>query len=520
MSRAGRQVRFRAFFAALAAALLATPWLLVPSFGPTPTVLQACLAGLVLLLWLGVAKAPGQNPPRTPALALALPLALAWSFAAVVNGVIAIAQSIGTPGTEVHGLLRQRNQLATLLGIGLLSLCFLQAQAQARRLRGLLLAAAVLLSVAAALTSSRTASMHWVLVTGFTAWLAARQLPAARWTALVALATHLAVLAAAPWLQATTAWDRVETAPACVSRLVLWRNALHLAGERFWTGWGLGEFDYAHYATLYPGERFCLIADNAHNLFLHVAVELGVPAAVALAVGLSIGVWRAQPWRERRTDRLLCWGVLALVGVHSLVEYPLWYGPFQLAVAVCVVHLLRTRGGAAQPFPLPGEGLNGGPREEVSLARGGPLPHTPPWAVGIRWLRVLALCACALALAWIAWDYHRIAQLYLAPDKRLAAYRVQPLAHARESALFRQQVDFAEFTTTPLNAGNAARLAVIGERALHYSPEPRVIEKLIDALRLAGDESRVQWHRQRFEAAFPQAHASWLLRQRSQAVSN
>ena len=164
-----------------------------------------------------------------------------------------------------------------------------------------------------------------------------------------------------------------------------------------------------------------------------------------------------------------------------------------------------------------------GPREEVLPARDGPLPGPSPKREGMgrrRKLRAVAISALAMCLAWVAWDYVRIAQLYLAPDKRLAEYRVQPLAHARESVLFRQQVDFAEFTTTPLNADNAARLAVIGERALHYSPEPRVIEKLIAAQHLSGDNTQAHWHRQRFEAAFPQAHASWLLRQRSEAVSN
>ena len=72
---------------------------------------------------------------------------------------------------------------------------------------------------------------------------------------------------------------------------------LHLIAQKPWTGWGWGELKYAHYMASYPGERFCDILGNAHNLPLHLAVTLGLPLALAACAGLLTLLWRAHPWR-------------------------------------------------------------------------------------------------------------------------------------------------------------------------------------------------------------------------------
>ena len=107
---------------------------------------------------------------------------------------------------------------------------------------------------------------------------------------------------------------------------------LALIVQHPWLGWGWRELGYAHYIHLYDGPRFCDILDNAHNLPLHLAVELGVPVAVTTCGLLGWWVVRAKPWAETDATRRMAWTVLAVVGLHSLLEYPLWYGPFQIAV--------------------------------------------------------------------------------------------------------------------------------------------------------------------------------------------
>lgn len=37
----------------------------------------------------------------------------------------------------------------------------------------------------------------------------------------------------------------------------------------------------------------------------------------------------------------MAWMILSVIGLHSMLEYPLWYGPFQLTVLLCLVLLWR-----------------------------------------------------------------------------------------------------------------------------------------------------------------------------------
>ena len=229
----------------------------------------------------------------------------------------------------------------------------------------------------------------------------------------------------------------------CTSRMVLWSNVLHLIAQKPWTGWGWGELDYAHYKTLYGGARFCDILDNAHNLPLHLAVELGLPLACALMFGGLYLVLRLAPWPEAGPGRQLAWGVLLMVRVHSMVEYPLWYGPFQMAVVLAALMLRRD-------------------------------PRPPRLAVPL-----LAL-AVVLCMAYAMWDYRRISQLYLAPAERAAAYREATLEKALESVVFQRQVAFAMLGITVLTQANARAMNELALDMLHFSPEPKVIETVID----------------------------------------
>ena len=279
-----------------------------------------------------------------------------------------------------------------------------------------------------------------------------------------------------------TVWGRINGGEGCSSRIVLWSNVVHLIGLKPWQGWGWGELDYAHYLTLYPRDRFCDILDNAHNLPLHLAVEFGLPLAALLLGLFSWWVYREKPWRESDPTRQMSWSVLATILLHSMLEYPLWYGPFQIAFLLCL-GLLRSRPATSKPVALP-----------------------RPWAPARMALLTLALYA---ALGYTAWDYRRVSQIYLPPEARDAEYRVDPLAHIRGSVLFGSQVRFAELTTTPLTRDNAQWTFDTALALLHFSPEPRVIEKVIESAAMLGRVQEAQAHLARFRAAFPQDYVRW-----------
>jgi hypothetical protein len=254
---------------------------------------------------------------------------------------------------------------------------------------------------------------------------------------------------------------------------------LHLIGLKPWTGWGWGELGYAHYITLYDGPRFCHILDNAHNLPLHLAVELGAPAALLACALAAWLVWRARPWAERQPARQLAWGALLAIGIHSLVEYPLWYGPFQVAAITSVWLLWATR------------------------ARAGARTPASPWP------RHAAAAALLCAVAYAGWDYHRVSQIYLPPEQRSPRYRDDPMAHARQSWLYAGVTRFADVTSRAVTRDNAAWMLPAALQTLHYSAESRVIIQVIESASVLGQNELALEHLERFRAAFPREYRAW-----------
>jgi O-antigen ligase len=461
-------------------------WVWIRS-GATPE--TTALAGAGLLAFMAGSMAAGgvQRPEFVRV------VALAWLGAAALSTGIALVQYFGSADVlaplvsasaagEAFANLRQRNQFACLTVIGMASLLWL-APRELGRWPGV--AAMCWLAIGNAATTSRT-GLTQMLVLGLLAcaWRGARRERTLLWLAGLAAYALAAVLLPSV-LEATTGaagnrlWERVASVDNCSSRLTLWWNVLHLIAQEPWLGWGWGELDYAHYATLYEGARFCDILDNAHNLPLHVAVELGVPAAVLACAGLLWAIARSRPWSETDPVRQMAWGVLAVIAIHSMVEYPLWYGPFQIALGLCLGLL----------WPARGE-----------------LPARWPVAIGAHHvLSGVVLAACAYGF----WDYRRVSQIYLPPEARAPAYRQDPLPHTRRSWLFRSQAGFAELTVTPLTRENAGWVHDTAQALLHYSPEPRVVEKLIESAVMLGRDSEAMVEMMRLRAAFPQAYADW-----------
>ena len=488
---------------------LVIPWLNPFSLGPTPAVMPwlVSLGCLALLLLLAA---------RVRLIEIT---AAAWLTAALLSSVIGLLQYFGVSAVfspwvnytgvgEAFANLRQRNQFATLTNIGLAALLWWGAQSQSvpalqadtartkqinwRALAPM--AAAFLLAVGNAASSSRTGLVQLLLLCAMAwAWRRLGGTSRTAKTGRVLVAALLGYGLAALALPVLAGLDphasgilaRLHDGDTrCASRLTLWRNVVHLIALKPWLGWGWGNLDYAHFITLYPGDRFCEILDNAHNLPLHLAVELGVPLAVTVCGGGLWLTWRAKPWRELDATRQMAWSVLAVILLHSMLEYPLWYGPFQMAFGLCIWLLARP--------PV---------RRLVGEYKG-----FRPLAPVLPALAALFLIA---GLVYAVWDYHRISQIYLAPATRSAAYQDNTLAKVRGSWLFQAQVQFAEVTITPLTLANAAQINAMSKAVLHFSPESRVIEKVIESAVLLKRDDEALFYLERYQAAFPKNHAHW-----------
>lgn len=451
------------------------------------------------------------------------PLACAWLVAASVSAWIGLLQYFGmtdwagswlnhTGFGEAYGNLRQRNQFGTLMNIGLAALLWWVASTRttpvptdmptsSRKSMLLPLALAILISAGNATSSSRTGLMQLVLLSLLTLVWQRQVVPFAGHVLtlrpvyqvlLVALLGYAAATVLLPILagldpSASGAWARLRSGdPLCYSRLTLWGNVLHLIAQNPWQGWGWGELDYAHFITLYPGVRFCDILDNAHNLPLHLAVELGLPMAI-LVCGLAVWlIWCARPWRELDATRQMAWCILAVIGLHSLLEYPLWYGPFQMAAVSSVFLLYRNTSKLFERFR---------PLTYYSLA-------------------LVAIVYLAFCLAF-AWNYQMASQIYLAPESRMSDYKDNTEEKIRNVMFFQDQVRFANLTTTELTTENANRLHALALDMLHFSPEARVVELVLQSSSLLGRSDEVRFYAARYQAAFPDAYALWIKKEQA-----
>jgi hypothetical protein len=146
-----------------------------------------------------------------------------------------------------------------------------------------------------------------------------------------------------------------------------------------------------------------------------------------------------------------------------MLEYPLWYGPFQITLGLALGLWAGYENGNEQT-ELKEIGRAGSARSQI-----------PP----------MFMCsALFLGCLFAAWDYNRVAQIYRKPEMRDAAYRDNPMQAASQTWLFKNQVDFARLMTQAVTKENAQETYHLAMRVLHYSPEPRVVERAVESLRL------------------------------------
>ena len=119
-------------------------------------------------------------------------------------------------------------------------------------------------------------------------------------------------------------------------RMRLWYEAWRIFLEAPFFGAGFRQFAWQHFllnAQLPLPRAESGIIDHAHNLLFHTMAEFGMVGVVVLCAGLSyllLGLCRQVPSAH------LWWlcAVLAILGIHSMLEYPLWYAYFLGIAAV------------------------------------------------------------------------------------------------------------------------------------------------------------------------------------------
>jgi O-antigen polymerase len=188
------------------------------------------------------------------------------------------------------GQLNQRNLLAFLCVLGLMALIYSTHQRQGRWIQTAQYAIGVVLTAAVAATASRSGALLFITF-AVMVYFSRDYLPALA-LRMTQCSTALYVLFSfvLPWISGTSGLFArfAHGENGCNSRRVLWSNALTMIKESPWVGHGWDSFIFTFYTTNFD-LRFCEFPDHAHNLFLQLATELGIPFAVL--VGIAYGYW-------------------------------------------------------------------------------------------------------------------------------------------------------------------------------------------------------------------------------------
>lgn len=478
---AGLRPRLRPVAAPLVALLLCAGWAAAGIGMQGGTVFVLLAAAAVLMGAAGAADDTRTEP-------------VAWGLYAAGLGstLVALVQfltpgladgtlvAVGTSVGRAVGNMRQPNHLATALLCSIVMTVWLW---QTGRLRGAWAGASIVgMNVALAASASRGGALALAVLL---IWAAVdRRLP--RQARVMLCATPFmyglawALLAAYADARGVHFYgsDRL-TADADISssRFAIYRDALVLIGQQPWTGVGWGRFNAAWTFTVLP-QRPVAFFDHTHNLLLQLAVEMGMPAALLVLALVLVGMWRARAaWRHGDADAAsparAALALLGVLGLHSMVEYPLWYAYFLLPAAWAL-------------------GLWHGTAAADTAAQTHQAWRTPA---------LLTSAAMVAGVLWSAVDHRRVEAIFATPA------RAQPLAvriaDGSRSALFGQHADYAAVTAAPADT-TLARF----RRPLQQLIDTRLLIAYIEALRANGRSAEALYAAQRLrEFRRPDAQA-------------
>ncbi len=401
-----------------------------------------------------------------------------------------VYQLISYPGSgRVYGNLRQPNHFATAVAMGYVGLALLAPRWRA----GWVWLVSALLCWALEASGSRTGTVHVLALSVLVLLAWPRPWRDPRMAALLAApllylgwweAMHLADRLG--WISYLDALSRQLDQPVD-ARAIIWRNAwevfrMHPLHGWGWgqIGWGLEQASVAGHLHPLPLENI----DNAHDLLLQLLAVGGVLGAAACLLPALGWLWKVgSAWRRGATSadrrRALLPALLgcAFLGLHSLVEYPLWYAYFLFDAAF----LLGWAESAAQPQPAADAGAR-------------------PYRAGLACAAV-ALLLCAKAQV----DYTRTTLMYAASGEHGLLLRKQAL---RRDWFFRALAQFpdAALLLPPPTADRATlrKDLLLLERSSHVWGDPGLLSRrMIVLLRLGRREQALRLARYT-------AHAFWL----------
>ena len=455
---------------------------------------QLNLLGALYVLW-AAALAILANRLAQVFGAATFAAALAWFLVAgtVLSALIGLIQLFGvqTPLAplvlpqlqgRIYANTGQPNHLASYLCLGLAAAGYLWST---RRL-GLVLAMTVCAMLLAVLATSGSRAV-WLYAAAFVVFSAVmgRLRPSAEFKRLLFFSIAIVGgLLVAQWVMAGLLPQHSITAQTIGARMQaegmsspirmrFWNEAWMMFRSAPVFGIGFKQFAWNNFllAGQIPGAAPDEgIIDHAHNLIFQIAAEFGVSGLIVLLGGLG---WWGWSMRRARIDPPLWWmaAVLGVLGLHSMLEYPLWYAYF-LGLAAVVM-------GAAEP--------------EAPAANDRP---------GGRIILCAAVLLGALAFANVYRDYRVLQSLQRTAIREPATASgpgdggVRVLLDMQRSSLFAPFIEFALARRMLLSREHLEDKIVLNQRAMRFQPANDFAYRQALLLAMSGDLAgmQAQWN--------------------------
>ena len=436
-----------------------------PSVAPMVSIVKqmAAVLGWGLVLLLAPAPAPTRTTLRAvgPLLA-AIGLAATGCLASILFGHLPTP-----PGAAILGVILFSGVVAlhgASAGAGASDDWFLPfaiALVLAGVLGACIACVALFVLLGVVLTGSRTALVSLAMLA---AWgLLDRQLDRSTRAAL-AVAPLLAIVLTTLVRTGTDAGLTAREGTDVTSfRLDIWSDTLSLIKAQPWTGVGWGQFNFAWTLTPFAWRPAGLV-DNAHDLPLQLAAELGVPAAATIFGLLLWSIWR--PLRRVRglagvsgTTARCALMIVLVIGLHSMLEYPLWYAYLLLPAAWAWGLLL---GAGAVPVTAPASASS--------------------WRA---WRAMGLLMGVAAVSAWA--DYRNIVPLFVPTDA--SSTLGERIHDAQASPLFSYQADYVAITS----ARPPPRMLPLVVRSSHVLLDGRMMYIWANMLAARGENDKARY---------------------------
>ncbi len=393
----------------------------------------------------------------------------------------------------VYGNIGQTNHFATHISLALASLIFLFAAARLPIWIVILLALPLLFVLS--LSGSRSSGLYLFAVLVFSlllywrgtvcteGYVAKRRLVIASFLLIVGFVL-MQWLVQTPLLVVSTgsitAVDRIfDQAYGTSIRFHLWQEAWHMFLQAPILGLGAGQFAWYHFhlSAVFQNPEIFGIYNNAHNLILHLLAETGLAGTLPVVGGIAVWLLGLYSVRRQSLDLALWWllALVGIIGIHSLHEFPLWYGHYLGPAAFL---------------------LGAGETRFISMQ----LPH-----IG-KLVTLLVLVLGWGVMVMVEQDYRQIESIMPTQDNqnRLlddSSSRVLQALH--QKTLLSPYVDYALSSTMELNQEKLDLKLKVNQRVMRFNPSAPVTYKHAVLLALSGEHEAAIEQAERAASAYP-----------------